>query len=290
MFAVSKILLPVDFSGRSIGAAQYAKALACRFHSELHVVHVVDLRVYGIYGMGNDRAAAFEFAPGCQKEAEHELDGFLPGELRSLNVRKVLLYGDPAHEIVGYAASEKIGLIVLPTHGHGPFRRFLLGSVTAKVLHDTSCPVWTGAHMEQTPTIETVSFRRILCALDPWNGDHAALTWAWQFAREAGGEVKIVHALPPLYAPDSPHFDEEMKEQMAAQAKAQIGRVQQIVGTQAPVHIVAGEAADAVCTAAREWKADLLLISRGVATGFMGRLRSRSYSIIRESPCPVVSV
>jgi len=290
MFAISKILLPVDFSGRSIGAAQYAKALACRFHSELHVVHVVDLRVYGIYGMGNDRSAAFEFAPGCQKEAEHEMDGFLPEELSTLNVSRVLLYGDPAHEIVKYADSEGVGLIVLPTHGHGPFRRFLLGSVTAKVLHDTGCPVWTGAHMQETPKIESVSFRRILCALDPWNGDHSALTWAWEFAQEAGGEVKIVHALPLLYATDSPYFGEDMKGQMASNAKAEIAKVQQLVGSQANVQIVAEEAPAAVSKAARDWKADILVISRGIATGFLGRLRSRSYAIIRNSPCPVVSV
>ena len=33
---------------------------------------------------------------------------------------------------------------MMPTHGCGPLRRFLLGSVTAKVLHDVSTAVWTG--------------------------------------------------------------------------------------------------------------------------------------------------
>ena len=40
---LSKILLPVDFSERSAGAAHYAKALACRFHSELTIAHVFEL-------------------------------------------------------------------------------------------------------------------------------------------------------------------------------------------------------------------------------------------------------
>src|SRR5262249_22649768 len=87
MLSISKILLPVDFSGRSIGGAQYGKALACRFHSELHIVHVVDLRVYGMYGMGNDEEAAFRWAPGCQEAAEHEMNGFLTQDLSGLNVR-----------------------------------------------------------------------------------------------------------------------------------------------------------------------------------------------------------
>src|SRR4026207_532229 len=111
MFALPKILLPVDFSGRSIGAAQEAKALACRFQSELHLLNVVDLRIYGMYGMGNDEDAATRFGIGCKKEAQENMGGFLEDELRNLNVKRVLLYGDPAREIVKYAASEKVNLI-----------------------------------------------------------------------------------------------------------------------------------------------------------------------------------
>jgi nucleotide-binding universal stress UspA family protein len=290
MFTLSKIVLPVDFSGRSFGAAQYGKALACRFASELHVVHVLDLRVYGIYGMGNDRAAALTFAIGSQKEAEQELDGFLVDELRNLKIRRVLLYGDPAHEIVKYTAEQEAGMIVLPTHGHGPFRRFLLGSVVAKVLHDSACPVLTGVHMQESPALEAIHFGRILCALDPWNNDRRALQWAWEFAREVGGQLTIVHALPPLYAPDSPYWGEGMKSLAVRQAEQAIQEAQEIVGSKAEVRILAGEAAAEVCNVARESSADLVVISRGVATSIMGRLRSRSYSIIGESPCPVVSL
>jgi nucleotide-binding universal stress UspA family protein len=290
MFALPRILLPVDFSGRSIGAAQHAKALACRFHSELHLVHVVDLRVYGLYGVGNNEVAALEFVPGCQQAAQHEMDGFLAGELRNLNVKRALLYGDPAHEILKYAGSEKADLIVLPTRGYGLFRRFLLGSVTTKVLHDAECPVWTGVHMEEMSNTGSVSFGRILCALDPSEGDHSALSWAWQFGRETGGQVKIVHALPALYAPAAIDFSVEVKKHMTAQAESEIRKAQQSAGSTAEVEIVQGDAAKAVCDAAKDWNADLLVISRGVASEFLGRLRSRSYSIIRQSPCPVVSI
>jgi nucleotide-binding universal stress UspA family protein len=144
--------------------------------------------------------------------------------------------------------------------------------------------------MEKLLTTEAVSFGRILCALDPSHGDYSALSWAWQFGREVGAEVEIVHALPPVYAPDAIDFGVEFKKHMTEQAKSAIHAAQQSVGSTAPVQIVAGEPSKAVCAAARDWKADLVVISRGVASDFLGRLRSRSYSIIRESPCPVVSV
>jgi len=287
---LANILLPVDFSEQSIHAARYATALACRFHATLHIVHVLDLGLYGLAGLAEDGRAAGDVTSGFETFGEGELNAFLSAGLRSLNVRRTLLCGDPGREIVKYAHSEKIDLIVLPTHGYGPFRRFLLGSVTAKVLHDAECPVWTGVHMEGGPEVEPVGFGRILCAFNAWDGDTRALQWAWDFGQEAGSEVKIVHALPPVYEPGSTVCDEDTKQRMKSRADAAIAKAQQSAASHAAVEIVAGEMAAAICAAARDWNASLMVIGRGSASQFLGRLRSRSYEMIRESPCPVVSI
>jgi len=289
MLALPKIILPVDFSEQSIGAAHHAMALACRFHSELHFVHVIDLRAYGVYGLAGGETGAAEFTPDWARKTENELDAFLSGDLRNLKVKRTLLYGDPACQIVSYAESQEAGLIVLPTHGYGPFRRFLLGSVTTKVLHDAACPIWTGVHLQELPN-KPISFGRILCALIPWEDDYRPLAWAWRFGKEVGGQVKIVYALPPFYASDSPYLEQETKLLAVRAAEEAIAKAQLSTGSQADVEIVADEAHKGVCAAARKWDADLLVISRGAVSGFLGRLRSRTYSIIRESPCPVVSI
>jgi nucleotide-binding universal stress UspA family protein len=289
MFDLSRVLLPIDFSERSIDAARYAKALTDRFHSELHIVHVIDLRVYGVYGVINERGALNESASGCQEEAVREIENFLADEFRNSRVLRHLLYGDPAREIVKYGAAQDIKLVVMATHGRSRFRRFLLGSVTAKILHDTDLPVWTGAHMQEAVKAESFECKRILCAIDPSNHDNTALAWAWQFGREVGAQVMIVHALPPLYLVD-PYFGGEAINQMRTYAETEISKAQNIVGSRADVEIVVGEVPVAVRDLAKEWNADLVVISRGKQTGTLGRLRSRSYGIIRESPCPVVSV
>ncbi len=51
-----------------------------------------------------------------------------------------------------------------------------------------------------------------------------------------------------------------------------------------------GDPPQVVCRIAESAKADLLVISRGSAAGLIGRLRTNAYAIIRQSPCPVVSV
>ena len=52
------------------------------------------------------------------------------------------------------------------THGRGVFRRFLIGSVTAKVLHDVDCPVLTGAHTQQHADGSATGISNIACAMD----------------------------------------------------------------------------------------------------------------------------
>src|SRR5205814_747204 len=111
-------------------------------------------------------------------------------------VRRVVFEGDPARDITAYAASEHCGLIVMPTHGYGPFRRFLLGSVTAKVLHDAICPVWTGPHMEHAPDYHTIAFERVACALDLGPHSRDVLCWAYRFAQEFGSRLIVLHAIP----------------------------------------------------------------------------------------------
>ena len=67
------------------------------------------------------------------------------------------------HKVLQHQGAD---LVMMPTRGSGIVRRFLLGSVTAKVLHDVSAAVWTStgtAIEEHTPT---VPYKSIICALD----------------------------------------------------------------------------------------------------------------------------
>lgn len=54
----------------------------------------------------------------------------------------------------------------MPTHAHGKYRRFLLGSVTAKVLHDVECQILAGVHHETVPLSTDGDIRQIICAVD----------------------------------------------------------------------------------------------------------------------------
>ena len=58
-------------------------------------------------------------------------------------VKHILLEGSFADEIMNWVNEHDVDLIVMGTHGYGALQGWLLGSVTAKLLHSAPCPIWT---------------------------------------------------------------------------------------------------------------------------------------------------
>jgi nucleotide-binding universal stress UspA family protein len=283
-----KILFPVDFSDRCRGAAHYVEALAAHFGSKVTMLHIVE--TLGRPGDLDFAAMAFEMQ--VVERTEHfrkVLGSFLAGEMKHLNVERRITYGDPGRIIVSVAEKDNCDLIVMATHGYGGFRRFLLGSMVGKVLHDAPCPVWTGAHLEQSPPAETVKFGNVLCGIDLPVHHEAALKTAADFASEFGAHLTLVHALPVHGIGPGHYMDADLRNRLSEQAREQLAGLYRQLGIQAQVCVEAGDVARAMANAAQQHNADLMVIGRGRHTG-LGRLTTHSYAIIRESPCPVLSV
>jgi nucleotide-binding universal stress UspA family protein len=288
MLNLAKILLPVDFSERSLAAGRYAGTLACRYQSEVTMLHVVPHQ----YPIGGFEAPIDlpEWQTQLVDEARRRLDSFMTEEFRRMKVNRVVMEGDPALRIIEQARTEGANLIVMPTHGYGPFRRFILGSVTAKVLHDADCWVLTSAHIENDPPPEAMAFRNVLCAVDFGPQSRPALDWAAQFAEKFDSRLHVVHVMPPLGQGPTRYFDEDLVASCDRSAKETVYQLLEGIGDHAEVLIRHGAVAKVVHAAAKSVKADLVVIGRHSNPGIVGRLRADGYAIVRESPCPVVSV
>jgi nucleotide-binding universal stress UspA family protein len=271
---------------------QYAEALSCHFHCEIVLLHVV---IPPLANFSSFEAMAYTSAGDLAREIAEQrsvdLAAFPCSAPPDAGVRRVVLEGDPTQTIVEFASAEKCDLIVMPTHGYGPFRRFLLGSVTAKVLHDAICPVWTGPHMERAPDYATVHFRNIVCALDLGLHSRQVLCWAAGFAKEFGAQLSIVHAIPSSSTRlGGFYFDPDWRTQLTRTALERIGFFRQEMEIEASVAIEAGEPPVVVATAAEAMRADLLVIGRGSTPRAHGHLPTNAYAIVRGAACPVVTV
>jgi nucleotide-binding universal stress UspA family protein len=162
--------------------------------------------------------------------------------------------------------------------------------VTAKVLHDSPCPVWTGVHLEEAPPPGQIGFRKFICAVDiDKETGVRALQAAAYFARETGGEVVVVHAIPALETRPEKYLDSEFQKFLEKAAEDEIRRMQETAGTQFSVCIHGGPVAKVIREAALNHNADLVIAARR-SHDLLGRLRTHGYAIVRESPCPVISV
>lgn len=285
---LERILLPIDFSDRSLGAARYAACVARHFGSKVAVLHVLQPPNYEFAALEVGGPMLSELFANRTLQVKKELEEFVSGEFEGIEAERILIEGDPARQIVKYAHERKVDLIIIPTHGYGPFRRFILGSVTAKVLHDADCPVWTGVHLEQAPAAAAIPFRNILCAVDLGPQSCKVLAWATRMAGDFGARLTIVHAAPCAAAQASAP-DTEWQHSLLGQAREEINRLASRP-QDADIVVEGGDPPVVVRSVAAKVRADLVVIGRGSAAGKFGRLRMNAYAIIRESPCPVVSV
>ena len=286
MFSLTKILLPIDFSERSADAAEAAAAVAEHFDAEITLLHVLAPR-FDPLPTASQRAVVHGFE---REEAEEKMKRFRCSELRHREVRQVLREGDPAGSIVDYAESEHIDLIMMPTHGYGPFRRLLLGSVTAKVLHDVKCPVWTAVHSQEKLSHIPAKPRRIACAVDLGAHIGDVLRWASQLSWEFGAPLSVIHVAPLDPRTEGYYASPEWRSEVMGGAKAELVKLLQADGINGEIHIEVGGIPEAVVERTRSAQADLLVIGRSGHSGVTGRLPTNAYAIIREAPCPVLGV
>jgi nucleotide-binding universal stress UspA family protein len=290
MIAFSRILFPADLSEQARQAAPFVAAMARRFSSELLVLHVFEPTVsyYPVPAAATPRAIGSERER--RQEQQQKFESFLAAYFGDLSKKSRFDEGDPVECIVSCAREFRADLIMMPTHGCGRFRRLLLGSVTAKVLHDAECPVWTGVHTDQMWQAPTAGWHHFLCAVDEDVRDAPVLKWAAQFAREQRAELQVAHAVHAAAPIPAGEESGALGDFLLSTARERLKRVQAEAGTELEIQFAFGPVDQVVREAALEQHADLIVIGRGAIRKGFGRLRSSAYEVIREAPCPVISL
>jgi nucleotide-binding universal stress UspA family protein len=136
-----RILVPTDFSPPSEAALAYARELAHHYDSALHLMHIAENPF--LRAVVSDRHALEDAAARWLRDRLTEADR------RRGAVAIVEQSDEPATEILRYAKSASIDLIVMGTHGRAGLARLVLGSVAEAVVRAAPCPVLT-VHSAET--------------------------------------------------------------------------------------------------------------------------------------------
>jgi nucleotide-binding universal stress UspA family protein len=136
----AKILVPVDFSPSSHLALEQAAAFAQQFNAEIHLVHVIPMfpstKVW-------DFIPETEFIEVTTRKAEASFAAFQT-DIGAMGIKlnfSVRVASDVVAAILDAIKRERIGLLVVSTHGITGWHPLAFGSITEKLVKLVNIPV-----------------------------------------------------------------------------------------------------------------------------------------------------
>lgn len=293
MLELRRFLFPFDFSEAAKAMVPTVIAMARRFDASVTMLNAFDLvRNYDLSPLIVDgielEASTIPYTEALQTlrdQRERKLEEFARAELSMINCTTRMGDGDPDAVIDWTAKHEQSDLIVMPTRGLGRFRSLLLGSVAAKVIHDAGCPVLTSAHQPASSPTAPQSYQSILCVARFNPGSEEALRVTRFLAHAYQARVCLLYLRS--------FKDTESEESATRFIQDTFERTESPGGNNGPppsVRILDTGVADGVRQTAIEQEADLIVVGRGHFNRDLSSIWSDVYTIICESPCPVITV
>ncbi|MFC7772065.1 MULTISPECIES: universal stress protein [Salinirubellus] len=133
------ILIPTDGSEAATGATDHAVVIAEQHDATIHALSVVDISALaGVYGVGTGTSDVESLEEGCEQAVGAVEERCAD---RDLDVVTNVAEGSPYRVIQQYIDDEGISLVTMGTPGRTGLERYLLGSVTERVIRTSDVPV-----------------------------------------------------------------------------------------------------------------------------------------------------
>jgi nucleotide-binding universal stress UspA family protein len=251
LFPPRKVLVPTDMGAASRSALQYARFFHERFETKVSVLHAEHIELPPYFSsaqLGDLKRQIEKISRGAaeyvRKESESIL-GFSP------DIK--IVESSPADAILGQSKDNKFGLIIMGMHGHSVIDRLWMGSVTERVLRQSSIPV-----LVVRRDLAKEPMQRILCPMNPSEPGKQALKYAAMISKEMNAELIILHVVEKGDEPlDCPLVDEQIKKTCKVKELS--------------IH---GNSAKAIAEASNDLKPDLLVIGAERKASILGEFFS----------------
>jgi len=200
------ILCPIDLSESSQVTFGYAESLARHLGASLTVQHVLEMCQYTCLDYAPPDCCD-EFHRILAQRASKQLSDFIQeSSANPIRPKQVVEWGSVPDSILALAEAGETDLVVMGTHGRRGVDRFLLGSVTERVIRKAHCPVMAvpmPQNAREAPGNDNGFFElnRILCCVDFSESCQRTLEYATSLAHEYGSDLVLVNVLEGINDP-----------------------------------------------------------------------------------------
>ena len=300
---IANILVPLDFSRRSLKALKYALPFAERFHSTLHLVHAFEYE----YPMSILAAMPLAISEAqVARSAKRRLAAVAKKHLVALAPENChVVKGHPSQAVCQLARRLETDLIVTTTHGYTGLRHVFLGSTAERIVQHTPCGVLVVREHEREFVGETrgaansggtIRLRKILVPLDFSECSMVGLESAVQFAKDWGAQLVMFNCVPLQtfatygdYGGRDSTALAECAQRAARDLMSDVVSNLQSRGIFVQGVVELGAPAQNICDYARANDVDLIVTSTHGSSGLVHLLLgSTAEHIVRYAHCPVL--
>jgi nucleotide-binding universal stress UspA family protein len=271
-----RMLVLLDGSKMAEVVFSYAQELSGRLGLDLDLLHVCNSEEAQQLPM---RQAYIEHMAETLKAQSQEIRDKAETQAgkKAVEARGKVVVGYPAEEILKYTDENKIDIIMLATHGRSGIRRWGLGSVADKVIHEANVPVWlVPAALHEGILHDNIPHRSILVPLDGSKLAEEVIPHVIALAKQRGVETKIM--LINVSRPANVRLSEEDKmliREDAASLKTsgelylkEIVKQFRDAGLEAEVEQLVGDPAEEIVRYAAAYQPRLIVMSTHGRSGF----------------------
>lgn len=294
-----KIACMTDMSDFSNLTLVYGSKLAREFDARLYAGHVIGLPAVATYYGYTGEERSGKASRKIIDEVTETFDKLMSGSL--VDWEPLITIGHVSDEIVRLSREKDVDLVITATHGRSGLKRFLLGSVTERLMRTLPCPLFIVGGSEekfQRLTQEDLKFSRILVGCDFSPDSQAAFQYGLSIAQEFEAELHLVHVIePPVYVGldmPGPAISSVNMETLRDKLNTKLSLLvpkEARHWCQPRISLLEGFAHEVLTRYAGHNNIDLVVLgARGyslVEKLFIGSTTDR---VVRRTPCPVLSV
>jgi nucleotide-binding universal stress UspA family protein len=299
--SLKNILFATDFSPCSQAAFPHLRAIAERYGSTIHVIHVlapepmIELPLDSIPELDADRDVALA-------EMKTLLSSKRFGKIAHT---KTVKRGPLWKVLAAFIEEKSIDLIVLGTHGRRGLKKLVLGSVAEQVLRLAPCPVLT-VGPQANEGVANACFATILFATDFSPGSRHALPYAISLAQANHSHLILVHAVSASMevvpadfgnvGPTTVEVSTEFVADALACARQQVAELisdETMQELKPEIIVECGPAAETILSIAKSKEADLIVMGahRASASSIVTHLPwATASAVVCQAHCPTLTV